>query len=145
MSYLAMIQQYPKPGKKQKAQKHTRFEEKRITFTQDQRKRVFERFEGNCAYCGHEIYLDNFQVDHKIPKAKLREADFWDNLMPSCRACNIRKGTLSIERFRTELVRDTYQLDRDSAKFRLLQKYNLIVITNKEIEFYFEKVKRGIE
>ena len=134
---------YPKPGLKEKPPKSNEKAKIFTTLTLVQREKVFKRFGGNCAYCGHEIDLSNFQVDHKIPRAKLREADFWDNLMPSCRACNIRKNTMSIERFRAELSRDIEQLKRDSPKFRLLLKYGLIELHQEPVEFYFEKVKNG--
>ena len=140
------MMKFKKPGKKVKVSKTLQKQNKTITLTQSQRKKVYQKYEGCCAYCSHEIDPSNFQVDHQIAKRKFsnqKDADFWDNLMPSCRACNIRKNTMSIEIFRAELSRDIEQLKRDSPKFRLLLKYGLIELHQEPVEFYFEKVKNG--
>lgn len=87
-----------------------------------QREWIYVKYEGHCAYCGEKVPYEKFQVDHIIPK---RNFDFcvsrkWNipfflkhltindvnhehNLFPSCRVCNKRKDTLSIEDFRAEL------------------------------------------
>ena len=137
---------FPKPGKKQKPEKPGLSAKKSKTLTPAQRKKVYQKYDGRCSYCGRGIDFHEMQVDHKEAKSlfkDIRSADFWDNLMPSCRACNIRKNTMSIKRFRSELSRDILQLKRDQPKFRLLLKYGLIEICDREIEFYFEKVKKG--
>ncbi len=141
---------YPKPGVKQKPDKprykKTLSSEPAKKLTPKQRNKIYQKHNGRCSYCGHGIELGEMQVDHKEARARFsdsRDADFWDNLMPSCRACNIRKNTMSIKKFRSELARDIEQLKRDSAKFRLLLKYGKIELIGGEIEFYFEKAKRG--
>ncbi len=141
-----MTLKFKKPGKKIKVSKTPQKQNKTITLTQSQRKKVYQKYEGVCSYCGCEIEIFNFQVEHVIPRRSFKnkkDADFWDNLMPSCRACNIRKNTMSIERFRAELTRDIEQLKRDSPKFRLLLKYGLIELHQEPVEFYFEKWKKG--
>ena len=73
------------------------------------RKTVSEKCNGHCAYCGKEIAYKDMQVDHIIPKASsiywVKEkgscSDNIENLLPSCRACNFRKGTFSIDQLRT--------------------------------------------
>ena len=72
-----------------------------------QRQKVFEKFDGHCAYCGNPL-ADKFHVDHLIPvqrifkwengnhiatnKMKNPELDCFENMMPSCPPCNLRYG-----------------------------------------------------
>jgi excisionase family DNA binding protein len=54
-----------------------------------------------CAYCGKAIHpIRDFQVDHVIPFAH-GGSDEIQNLVASCRRCNVIKGKASIEEFRT--------------------------------------------
>lgn len=103
------------------------------------RNRVYEKYGGRCAYCGKEIALKNMQVDHLVP-IYLGGKDDIGNYMPSCRSCNFRKATLSIDEFRKELIR---QCDRLLKTFQCRQSmdYGLIERKNADIVFYFEKYK----
>jgi uncharacterized protein (TIGR02646 family) len=102
------------------------------------RKRVYKKFDGLCAYCGCFLNKTTFHVDHIQAKSLNGNNDI-DNLFPSCLSCNIRKGAMSVERFRKELYRDVIQLQRDNAKFRMLRRYGIINVNVKNIEFYFER------
>ena len=60
------------------------------------REQVYNKYNGRCAYCGMEVEFKNFQVDHYWPKflahlEPLLDNNRPDNLMPSCRKCNIHK------------------------------------------------------
>ena len=86
------------------------------------RRKIYDKFGGNCAYCGCEIEIKDMQIDHIIPKKsfltrvknKRNVPDFLyhlteidmnheDNLFPSCRVCNHWKDTYDIESFRKEI------------------------------------------
>ena len=113
------------------------------------RQLVYEKFGGRCAYCGREIAYKDMQVDHKVPlfrndtDEQLAEAGIkrgteeLDNLMPSCRRCNFRKGTLTIDQFRLELYN---QCKRVLERFQVKQSidYGLMHITLHPVVFYFE-------
>lgn len=47
------------------------------------RKRVYEKYGGQCAYCGEPIEYKEMQVDHMEPLAK-GGADSEENYMPAC-------------------------------------------------------------
>lgn|SRR5574344_804574 len=108
---------------------------------------VYRKYGGHCAYCGCSIERDNFCVDHIIPKLRdksildTRESGLDDisNYNPSCRACNIRKGTYSIEEFRTSIEVTIDNMLRDSANFRQMIRWKQIEIHKKPIVFFFEK------
>lgn len=113
--------------------------------TKEQRLRIYAKFGGRCAYCGRLIEYKDMQVDHisaKYPmvcdgadKAAVNAAE---NLNPSCRMCNFRKGTLGIEEFRAEI---RLQAEREMQRFqaRMSAAYGLIEYReDKKIKFYFE-------
>ena len=57
---------------------------------------VYNKYNGRCAYCGHEITIKEMQVDHIIPK-RLGGADALGNYNPSCRICNHYKRATGLE------------------------------------------------
>lgn len=125
------------------------------------RKKVFDKFCGRCAYCGKQL-TKSFQVDHVVPKMTYsqwersgkkkeyfpdflmhltgNELDHIDNLFPSCRQCNFYKGTKNLEDFRYELTQLTGRLKKGVFIYKLALEYGLIQETDKEkkIVFYFE-------
>lgn len=115
----------------------------------EHRQIVFNKYNGKCAYCGCSLG-SKWHVDHIVPKRrgdseatlkklnKVRGSDNFDNLNPSCIRCNIRKNSLTLEQFRSEIQEQVKRLKRDSNQFNLALDYNLIEETNKEVKFYFE-------
>lgn len=109
------------------------------------RQRIYEKYNGHCAYCGCEIAYKDMQVDHFAPlrnwdKSRTEE-ELWDfnNLMPSCRQCNHYKGSYSVETFR-QMIADIPEKLKSSSKYRIGIKYNLISENDKLIKFYFERI-----
>ena len=107
-----------------------------MAFSKKIRQAVYDKCGGHCAYCGREIAYDDMQVDHIHPQY-LGGKDDIENLNPACRMCNGRKGTLTIEKFRTEIA---LQADRAMSTFqaRMSLAYGLIERVNKPVFFYFE-------
>jgi 5-methylcytosine-specific restriction endonuclease McrA len=60
---------------------------------------------GSCAYCGSEILIE---IDHRIPLTR-GGSNLIDNILPACRRCNRRKGTMTEEEFRAFLQRERAQ------------------------------------
>lgn len=102
------------------------------------RELVYNKYGGHCAYCGKKMDIKDMQVDHIISKYN-HGTDDLDNLNPSCRMCNFRKQTYTIEQFR-----DVISLQAKTAmktfQNRMSSVYGLIQYTPHRIEFYFEKV-----
>ena len=84
------------------------------------RRKVYEKYDGHCGYCGKEIEFKKMQVDHIFPNSRRHwlkaneeikkeegitfdNIDDFDNLMPTCRRCNHYKRALSVEQFRHRL------------------------------------------
>jgi uncharacterized protein (TIGR02646 family) len=108
------------------------------------RKKVYDKYAGKCAYCGEEITLGNFQVDHIHPQhlsflEKLDNNRF-ENLNPSCRKCNNFKHGFTLEAFRKELQMQVARLKK-SAQFCRALRYGQVQISESPIVFYFELCK----
>ena len=57
-----------------------------------------------CHYCETELTVDTFVIDHKVPSSELKtreEKQEMDNLVISCKSCNLQKGVLPYEMFYT--------------------------------------------
>lgn len=94
------------------------------------KKRVFAKTNGRCYYCGCELQFDEFQIDHLIPKSEGGKGG--DNLVPSCRDCNMFKGKLGIEDFRKKIDDSIHS----SIQGRMIAKY--FNISEKSKGFYFD-------
>lgn len=106
--------------------------------------KIWDMFGGHCAYCGCQISLQNFQVDHIHPQY-LGGKDIEENYFPACRSCNATKATYTIEKFRQRLIDDILRLERDSSKFRILKRFGMFEQVKTKLEFYFESLAEGKE
>lgn len=122
---------------------------KRIS--QEERLRVFNKYQGRCAYCGDLIYLQSFQVDHIEPRYRgwtdqeldrykiTRGSNSFDNYNPSCKSCNSSKSVFTVEGFRQQLENKVKSLRGNSSQFRILERYGKVSVNNSPIKFYFEE------
>jgi 5-methylcytosine-specific restriction endonuclease McrA len=118
------------------------------------RLKVFNKYGGHCAYCGCELKYKDMQVDHIHPQylkhwlksevmmrdsdVKVKDIDDFENLNPSCRACNFAKGTETLEAFRREIGLKIKRIER-TFNWRLLEKYGLVQKIEKPVLFYYEQ------
>lgn len=115
------------------------------------RERVFNKCNGRFAYCGEELE-EVWHKDHLIPKRRklhysLRHlyeygSSDYENLMPSCVACNSCKSDCTLEEFRERIAGRVKQLENDSL-YRISKKYGLLVEVKKDIIFYFETLQNN--
>ena len=124
-----------------------------MKLSKTQREQIWNKYNKHCAYCGCELNYKDMQVDHIKPafhnwsekdKEKLLPKDYAgddsiENLNPSCRACNFRKGSNNIEGFREELQHGLLCCQRNFT-YRMMIKYGLVEEHPQEIKFYFEKI-----
>ena len=104
------------------------------------RKKVYEKYNGNCAYCGNSLEYKNMQVDH-IQAKRCGGKDELKNYNPSCKQCNFYKSTLTLESFRKKISTLEDRLKKIFI-FRLALKYNIISLRPFYGKFYFEKFKK---
>lgn len=86
------------------------------------RKRVFEKTDGKCSYCGSELDPFEFHREHAIPASR-GGTDRVKNIIPSCRMCNSRKRQRTLAEFRA-YIRDYPICLLDAIKAHL-DKYQL--------------------
>lgn len=75
------------------------------TKRQEIRLALFNKYNQRCFYCHKLLTLDSMTLDHRIPRAKIKEQQLFsnelqDNLVPTCQGCNKRKGSMTEQEFR---------------------------------------------
>ena len=123
------------------------------------RYKVYNKYDGHCAYCGTEIKYKEMQVDHIIPLANFssqvqnshrqipkflrhltyNDLNHFDNLNPSCRKCNNFKATFSLQTFREQIKLQVERLNSYITQYQRAKKFGLVIETKNEVVFYFEK------
>lgn len=113
----------------------------------DRKNVVFAKYGGRCAYCGQQIELDNFHVDHFIPKRRYkyytpedgpRGSDDTDNLMPACVQCNCSKSSLDLDEWRYSIKNKISRLNNYSTEYQIAKKFGLLIELDENIVFHFE-------
>jgi 5-methylcytosine-specific restriction endonuclease McrA len=118
------------------------------------RNKVYQKYDGHCAYCGKKITFKEMQVDHKIPKRNavslatknllgewvLPDLNVFENLMPSCRRCNHYKRAESLNRYRG-MIDTIPEILKENYIFKVALDYGLIEIKEWDGVFYFERQK----
>ena len=102
------------------------------------REQVYQKYNGRCAYCGHEITLKEMQVDHIIPQ-RLGGADSLDNYNPSCRTCNHYKRATRLEAWREYFLGELISRIKKIYIVKVAERYGMITFHEWDKKFYFEK------
>ena len=120
---------------------------KRTTFSKAIRQRVYDKYNGRCAYCGigliegfTDCRNEVFHVDHIIPISK-GGSNKLINLNPSCAFCNLLKHDLLIEKFRYKLFYTPDYL-YDNPVFDRLFRLKYLKEDWGNARFYFERVNK---
>ena len=118
---------------------------------QEERIKIWNKFDQHCAYCGCVLEYNKMQVDHIEPVFRgstQKELEFYGrkkgankmyNYNPSCAPCNSSKSTFSIEDWRRQIKLKKDRIIRDSSTFRLLRRFGIVEFTSEDVIFYFEK------
>lgn len=64
------------------------------------KRNVFLRDEYRCQYCNDRFHTRDLSLDHVHPRS-LGGALHWENAVTSCRTCNGRKGSLTVDRLKS--------------------------------------------
>lgn len=69
------------------------------------RRNVFVRDGYRCQYCAETPPIRDLNLDHVMPRSRGGKST-WDNLVTSCRTCNLRKGRYTPEELGMRLLRE---------------------------------------
>jgi len=116
-----------------------------------ERRFIYDKYGGRCAYCGREIQFKEMQVDHMEPKAgrNLDGKDIFGNVlrttiesienkMPACRRCNHYKHTYDLGYYRY-LVKTIHERIHKFYIAKVAEDYGIIEYKPWDGLFYFEK------
>jgi HNH endonuclease len=99
----------------------------RRQISDEEKKRILERFGRICYATGHEIpETEDLQYDHIKAFAEKGASDI-DNIAPMCKTHNLQKGRLALEDFRTKLKMNEF-----------FSRGNALTLKN-ELEYFKEK------
>ena len=110
------------------------------------RDKIFNKFNGKCAYCGCELQK-GWHIDHLLPlvrspftgEQQYPERNNFDNLMPSCPSCNNYKHSYSIEEFR-RLISELRKQLMLSTQYKISLRYGLINEVEKQFNWFNKMV-----
>lgn len=114
----------------------------RKKLTETDRKAIYQKTNGHCAYCGSVLPYKSMQADHIVPLRRGGE-DTLDNMLPACRSCNHYKSSMDLEGFRKSLEAMPVKLARDSVTYKIAVRFGLIVPAPHHIKFYFESLEEA--
>ena len=72
------------------------------------RRNLMVRDAHQCQYCGRKPTLRELNIDHVLPRSR-GGVDSWENLVTSCKACNLRKGWKTPEEANMRLARRPFR------------------------------------
>lgn len=102
---------------------------------------VLEKTNGRCAYCGVVLSIDNFTIDHVIPKHHGGNNGI-ENLFASCRLCNTTKGTKTLEQWRrffaVKKVTGSAVFGQDQVDYLFTKGLFPALGANENFRFYFQ-------
>ncbi len=125
------------------------------------RNAVMEKCNGRCGYCGTKLTSSIFQIDHIVPKRRVkgnlhqlvrdglydptvvRGDDSFENLMPCCSSCNCCKSDLDLEDFRDRISDRVSRLNIYISEYVIAKRFGLVKEVKKPVIFYFETLKNN--
>jgi 5-methylcytosine-specific restriction endonuclease McrA len=72
------------------------------------RRNLMARDAHQCQYCGRQPAIRELNIDHVVPRSR-GGADTWENLVTSCKPCNLRKGWRTPEEANMKLARKPFR------------------------------------
>jgi len=80
------------------------------------RRNIYTRDEGECQYCGKELALNNYTLDHVKPRVQ-GGLSSWTNLVTACQRCNKRKAGQTPEQAGMRLLSKPLEPKVDDPKY----------------------------
>lgn len=116
---------------------------KRKAISKKIRQLVLEKYDCHCAYCGKILDIKTLRIDHLEPFRNGGDDDI-SNFMPACQSCNFYKSTLTLEKFREQIM-TVHERIMQPFISRLGADYGIVEVKPFDGKFYFEKLEMGDE
>ena len=84
-------------------------ENKRKYLSRKMKKPLIAKYGQVCHYCEQETEYNQLGIDHIIPVSK-GGTDEEDNLVLCCNACNVAKGTMDYDEFKSQAAKNTIKI-----------------------------------
>ncbi|MBI6550715.1 HNH endonuclease [Xenorhabdus sp. VLS] len=117
-----------------------------MKLTKKQRSVIRDKFGGRCAYCGCDLPAAGWHADHGEPvmrygdgQCHYPENDTIENMMPSCRSCNLYKSCSDVESFRQIITRQLQNSIHRTQSLRAAQRFGKLSFDLSPVVFWFEK------
>lgn len=81
---------------------------KRKGMTNISKKKVFDRDNHTCGYCGCHLNSKNRTIDHVVPTSKGGPKNDYKNVVACCATCNQKKGDRSLEEMNWTIKHSLY-------------------------------------
>lgn len=112
-----------------------------MAISKEKRLKIYNKYNGRCAYCGCKLEYKDMQVDHIIPQRIAGSTNDLDNLMPTCRTCNHYKRGTSLYNFKEWLLAGLIERIRKIYIVKVAEKYGMVTFHRWDKKFYYEKQK----
>jgi len=107
-----------------------------------QRRQIYTKYGGHCAYCGVMMPMSEMRVDY-VEQPSSAENDTLENMLPACQSCSIYKHVLgTIEAFRASIERLPEALAQESTTYRKAVRFGMVEPKPHKVVFYFEWVEK---
>lgn len=111
---------------------------KRRRLPQKERMRLYDKYNGHCAYCGTIIAFADMQADH-IQPLHLGGEDTMENLAPAFGVVTTIRLQMTVEKFRQHLQGIPARIRRDDIAYRVGERFGIVGEMGKQVRFYFEE------
>ena len=118
------------------------------------RERIYQKYDGHCAYCGCKQqkgwHIEHVKPIKRVPKRfqygvwediemEQPENNTFANMVPACPSCNINKHSMSVEEFRTAIHDYMKHLNNISTQYKIAKRFGLVNETGIKVKFYYEQ------
>lgn len=107
-----------------------------MSFSKTVRKKVYDKFDGHCAYCGEKIDLEDMEIDH-VKSIRQGGTNDFDNLFPSCELCNHYKNLMDLEGLR-EYLKTLHEWIANDYNVKVGMRFGVINLKPFDGTFFFE-------
>lgn len=80
------------------------------------RRNILVRDNSECQYCGRVLHLDDFTLDHVVPRSK-GGLSTWENLVAACIRCNKYKAGHTLQESGMKLLRQPLEPKANDPRF----------------------------